>query len=516
MERITYATLGLPGEEFHQAYDTALGYELKKLGRAHPLIIRGQKKKGKGVIKDTSPADTRVLLGEFTTAGREETVAAIEAARGARATWEELGWPQRVAFLRKAAELMRDRQYRLAALLTLETGKNRFEAIAEVSESIDLISYYCQQMEARQGYMISMAGNGTERTRSVLRPYGVWAVIAPFNFPLGLAMGMAAGALLGGNTVVFKPSSDTPLVGWLLSEILHEAGLPMGVFNFIVGPGAMVGAELIANRSVDGLVFTGSKEVGLDLVRRFTQPRLRPCIAEMGGKNAAIVMPSANLDDATEGVLRSAFGFGGQKCSACSRLYLHEKIYKAFLELLAAKTRKITAGDPVKREVFLGPLINEAAVLRFEAAVKLGKKEGRIVCGGNRLKGESSHGYFVEPTIVERAPKSSRLFEEEFFAPLLAVAEVKSLEEAITLSNASEYGLTAGIFTREEHEAETFFASIEAGATYWNRRGGATTGAWPGVQSFGGWKHSGSSGKNALGPWYLPQFLREQSQTRMK
>ena len=516
MEKITYASLGSLGEDFHHAYDAALSYEQKKLGRSHPLVIRGKKKKGRGTLIDTNPADTRLVLGEFTAAGPEETRAAIEAARGARATWQELGWHNRVAFLRKAADLMRERQFRLAALLTLEVGKNRFEAIAEVSESIDLILYYCQQMETRAGFATPMAANGSERTFSVLKPYGVWAVVAPFNFPLALSTGMSVGALVGGNTIVFKPASNAPLAGWLLGEILHEAGLPMGVFNFLSGPGAVVGGELIINPGVDGFIFTGSKEVGLDILRRFGQPRLRPCLAEMGGKNPVVVMPSADLAAATDGVLRSAFGMGGQKCSACSRLYLHEKIYKPFLELLVAKTKKIVIGDPAKRDVFLGPLIDEAAVAKYEAAIKLGKKDGRIVCGGNRLKGEWASGFFVEPAIIERAPKTSRLFAEEFFAPILAVAEVKSLDEALTLANASEYGLAAGIFTQEEHEAETFFGGIEAGATYWNRRGGATTGAWPGVQSFGGWKHSGSSGKSALGPWYVPQFMREQSQTRAK
>jgi len=516
MEKITYASLGTLGEDFHHAFDAALSYEQKKLGRPHPLVIRGQKKKGKGTLTDTNPADTRLVLGEFTVAGPEEVRAALEAARAARGTWQELGWHNRVAFLRKAAELMRERQFRLAALLTLEVGKNRFEAIAEVSESIDLILYYCQQMESRQGFVTPMAAQGTERTHSVLKPHGVWAVVAPFNFPLALATGMSVAALLGGNTIVFKPSSAAPLAGWVLAEILHEAGLPMGVFNYLAGAGNVVGEELITHPGADGLAFTGSKNVGLDILRRFSQARLRPCLAEMGGKNPVIVMPSADLEAAADGVLRSAFGMGGQKCSACSRLYLHDRIYKPFLELLVARTKQLVIGDPAKRDVFLGPLIHEAAVAKYEMAIKLGKKEGRLVCGGNRLKGEWANGFFVEPAIIERAPRSSRLFEEEFFAPILAVAEVKSLAEALTLANATEYGLTAGIFTQEEHEAETFFATIEAGATYWNRRGGATTGAWPGVQSFGGWKHSGSSGKGALGPWYVPQFMREQSQTRPK
>jgi len=216
-------------------------------------------------------------------------------------------------------------------------------------------------------------------------------------------------------------------------------------------------------------------------------------------------------------VLRSAFGLGGQKCSACSRVYLHQKIHKPFLDLLVEKTKKLVIGDPTKRETFLGPLINESGVAKYESAVRVGKKEGRVVIGGSRLKGDAfANGFFVEPAIIDRVPKTSRLLQDEYFAPVLAVAEVNSLEEAISLANDSEYGLTAGIFSQEEHEQETFFNAIQAGVTYSNRRGGATTGAWPGVQSFGGWKHSGSSGKSALGPYYVAQFLREQSQTRIK
>src|SRR6266542_1818112 len=463
MDKITYASLATLGEDVHQAFDAALSYELKKIGRVHALYMRRQKKKAKtGLFKDTSPADSRIVLGEFQSGGREETRQAIEAAQAAVPDWRELGWQQRVAFLRKAAELINERRFRLAALLSLEVGKNRFEAISEVAESIDLIHYYCRQIEAHHGYVIPMGGTGKEQTKSVLRPYGVWAVVSPFNFPLALATGMVAGALLAGNTVVFKPASDTPLAGVLLHEILQEAGLPVGVANLVTGPGSTVGEELVANPEVDGFIFTGSKAVGLEILRRFNQSRLRPCIVEMGGKNPTIVMPSANLDDATEGVLRSVFGMGGQNCSACSRVYLHQNI-----------------------------------------------------SGGNRLK-EFDHGFFVEPTIIDRAPKTSRLFQEEFFVPVLAVAEIKSLDEAIALANDGEYGLTAGIFSQEEHEQETFFDSIQVGVAYCNRRGGATSGAWPGVQSLAGWKQSGSSGKGALGPYYVAQFLREQSQTRVK
>lgn len=515
MDKITYASLGSLGDEFHREFDTALNQARHKLGGTHSLLIGGKaRKSAAGTFPDLNPANTTQIIGQFQLGSRADTAKAIEAARRAYPDWRDLGWQQRVAFLRSAAEEIARHQFKYAAGLTLEVGKNRFEAIAEVSEAVDLILYYCRQMEVQHGFAQPMGGTGHEHTRTTLKPHGVWAVVAPFNFPFALSAGMAAGALLAGNTVVFKPASDAPYSGLGLHEALHRAGLPVGIFNYVTGSGAEVGEELVTNEGVDGMVFTGSRAVGMSLVNRFSAKRPRPCLAEMGGKNPAIVLPTANLDDATEGVLRSAFGLGGQKCSACSRLYLHQGIYAPFLELLVEKTKKLKIGNPVQRDVFLGPLINEAAVERHGKTVAKGRRDGRVVLGGGKLRdGELAQGCFVEPTIIDQLPAKSPLFQEEFFAPILAVAEIKSLDEGLELANASEYGLTAGIFTQIEGEQEEFFARIEAGVTYANRRGGATTGAWPGVQSFGGWKGSGSSGKGALGPYYVQQFLREQSQT---
>ncbi len=512
MEKITYASLATLGEDFHRAFELALVHERKKLDAVHPMFIAGKSVKAAKTFSDFNPAQPALVLGRFQSGGREHAKKAIAAAKTAQPFWRELGFPARVNFLRKAAELMTKHQFELAALLTLEVGKNRFEAIAEVSEAIDLILYYCQQIETYKGYEMPMSGSTIEKTKTVLKPYGTFAVVAPFNFPFALATGMAAAALITGNTVVFKPASDTPFSGLRIHELLHRAGIPVGVFNYITGSGSEIGAELMANQDLDGIAFTGSREVGMDVIRNFQQQRTRPCICEMGGKNACIIMPTANIDDASEGVMRSAFGMGGEKCSACSRVYVHQSIAKQFTDALVAKARAIKVGDPAERDTFLGPLINESAVERFERGVKLGKKDGELLTGGKRLK-DMGEGYFVEPTIVANLAPKSKWFEEEFFSPLVAVNTVKSLEEGLALANTSGFGLTAGIFTQIEDEQREFFDRIEAGATYCNRRGGATTGAWPGVQSFGGWKGSGSTGKNALGPWYVPQFLREQSQT---
>src|SRR5947199_469938 len=386
MDKITYASLGSLGEEFHRAFDAALKQVRGKLGGTHPMFIAGKPKQAKdGTFADAAPADTRTLLGNFQRGNRDETRKAIAAATAASPAWRDLGWRQRTALLRQAAGLMTRRQFEFAALLSLEVGKNRFEAIAEVSEAVDLILYYCRQIEEHHGYELPLGGTGAEQTRSVLRPYGVWAVVAPFNFPLALATGMAAGALVAGNTVVFKPASDTPLSGLRLYEVLRDSGLPPGVFNLITGPGHTVGHELIVNPGMDGFIFTGSKAVGLKIHRRFAQPLPKPCIAEMGGKNPALVMPSANLDDATAGVVRSAWGMGGQKCSACSRLYVHRDIYRPFLEQLVEKTKSLKIGEPTERDTFIGPLINAAAVKKHAAAVRLGRRKGRLVYGVGTL-----------------------------------------------------------------------------------------------------------------------------------
>lgn len=514
MDKITYASLGTLGEDFHRSFDAAVIHERKKLGDAHPMFINGKPVKAAKMFTTNNPAHHSVVLGKFQSGGREHVRKAIAAAKNASPFWQELGWPARVNFLRKAAELMTKHQFELAALLSLEVGKNRTEAIAEVAEAIDLILYYCQQMESHRGFESVMSNAGTERTRTILKPYGVFAIVSPFNFPFALATGMGAAALIAGNTVVFKPASATPFTGLRLYEMLHRAGMPVGVFNYVTGTGKEVGEELIENQEIDGIAFTGSRDVGMQILSRFNHERSRPAIIEMGGKNPCIVMPTANLEDAVEGTARAAFGMGGQKCSACSRVYVHQSISKKFVEALVERTKAIKIGDPVNRETFLGPLSNKDAVERFEAAVKLGKKDGDIACGGHVLNSdELKDGFFVEPTVLRGMEKNSKWFEEEFFAPVVALVDVKSLQEAIALANNSRFGLTAGIFTQIEDEQREFFTCIEAGTTYCNRRGGATTGAWPGVQSFGGWKMSGSTGKNALGPYYLPQFMREQSQT---
>jgi len=403
----------------------------------------------------------------------------------------------------------------LAALMGIEVGKNRLEALGDVEETADLIRYYCDQLQANEGFDHQMGnlGDSTVHTRSVLKPHGVWAVISPFNFPMALSGGPSGGALVAGNAVVYKPSSDAPLCGVKLAEIADLAGLPRGVFNMVSGPGATVGAELQENEGVDGLLFTGSYEIGYNGVfKTFSKLYPKPVIVEMGGKNPAIVSAQADLEEAAEGVMRSAFGFAGQKCSACSRVYVQAPVYDAFLEALVAKTRAISIGDPTDRKVWLGPLVNAKAKAKYEAAVAEAKRDGRILAGGELLPGHGTDLY-VAPTIVADLPADHRIWREELFVPLVAVAKVASLDEAIERANDTIYGLTAGFFSADKEEVDRFEESIEAGVIYINRRAGATTGAWPGIQPFGGWKASGTTGKASGGMYYVQQFMREQSQT---
>jgi 1-pyrroline-5-carboxylate dehydrogenase len=402
------------------------------------------------------------------------------------------------------------------ALVAYEVGKSRLEALGEVEEAADLIRYYSDVYERNDGYEHAMdnLGDPTVHTKSVLRPFGVFAVISPFNFPMALAMGPAAGAMMGGNTVVLKPASAASLSGLLLAEAIRDAGVPDGVFNIVCGPGDTVGAELQENDGVDGIVFTGSYEVGMGIYRSFSRRHPKPTIIEMGGKNPAIVAASADLEEAAEGIMRSAFGFGGQKCSANSRVYVERPVHDELVRLLVEKTERIVVGDPLERANWLGPVIDGKAVQKYLDASAEARRDGTIFTGGERITGGYfDRGFYVQPAVVGRLPASHRLFQEELFVPFTAVHAVDSLGEAITLANDNLYGLTAGVYTEKPEEVEQFLDEIHAGVLYVNRRAGATTGAWPGVQPFGGWKGSGSTGKSGLSMYYPAQFMREQSHT---
>ena len=514
--KITYATLSADNEELQSAFDAAVERARAEFGRTYPMRIGSEDRLRDQTFEDRSPIDTDVVVGRFPVGTREDVRDAIAAARGAFPGWRDTPWRDRLTILRRAADLISERQFEYAALMAYEVGKNRLEALGDVEETADLLRYYSDVMEQNDGFVKPMGSlSSAEKTRSVLRPYGVFAVISPFNFPMALAGGPAAGAMIAGNTVVLKPSSDAPLMAWKFGEALRDAGLPDGVFNLVTGPGETVGAELEENPAIDGMVFTGSYAVGMQLHRGFTREYPRPIITEMGGKNPAIVTASADLDLAAEGVMRSAFGFDGQKCSAASRVYVDRAVADDFVARLVARTREIRVGDPTRRDVWMGPVINQRALDTFRDASEEALRDGgSVVIGGEVLEdGDTARGYFPSPTVVTGLPLDHRLFRDELFVPFLVVGAVDSLDEAIARANETPYGLTAGIFSRDDEEVRRFLDTIQAGVVYVNRRAGATTGAWPGIQSFGGWKGSGSSGKSGLGPYYVQQFMREQSQT---
>jgi 1-pyrroline-5-carboxylate dehydrogenase len=519
--KVTYATMSADQmSDLQRDLDAAIDQVKKGFGRTHPNYIDGRPVEGAGgTFEDRSPIDTRILIGRFTAATREQTQEAIAAARAAFPAWSRLAWEERVRIVRAVGRRIREHRSELSALVGYETGKSRLECVGEIEEAADFFDYYCDRMEQTDAFqnLMGMPGSAAE-SRSVLRPYGVFGIIAPFNFPFALAAGPTAAALLAGNTVVCKAAEDTALAGIRFYELLHDT-LPPGVFNLVNGPGIPVGQEISDNPGVDGLVFTGSMAVGMKLLRdNGARPIPRPLIIEMGGKNPALIMPTADLDKASDGVMRSAFGATGQKCSACSRVYVSREVRQRFLELLVEKTKRIKVGNPLERDVWTGPLINERALNTYLSSIDQAKRDGgRVLVGGRRITEEPfDHGYFVEPTVIDGLPAGHPLFARELFVPITVVAEVLTLDEAIDLANRTEYGLTAGIFSQDDHEIDEFFERIQAGVTYANRRAGATTGAWPGQNSFGGWKASGSTGKGTGGPHYLQQFFREQSRTRVR
>jgi 1-pyrroline-5-carboxylate dehydrogenase len=520
MQKITYATMSADNEELQSAYDQAIAnVKAKWLGAEVPMFINGEKVYADEKFKKYSPVNTDMLLCTAQQGTREQAKAAIAAARAAFEGWRKTPWQERVATLRKIAERISDTSLELSALMILEVGKNRLEALGEVEETADLLRYYADSMEKNQGFVNELGklnpDDPQEKNISVLRPYGVWVVISPFNFPMALSAAPIAAALVTGNTVVFKGASDTAYTGWKTAELFAEAGLPPGVFNYVSGPGRTVGQELQDNPDVDGWTFTGSYDVGMKVFQKGTEGRYpRPAIIEMGGKNPAIVSKTADLTKAATGVMRSAFGLDGQKCSACSRVYVQEEIYEPFKAKLLELTQKIKVGDPTERDTYMGTVINKGAYEDYQRYIAKAREDHGLLFGGKVLtEGEFAKGYFVEPAILEGLPEDHELVKTELFLPILHLAKVKTLDEAMQKANDTDYGLTAGFFGEDEREVEWFLDNIQAGTTYTNRAAGATTGAWPGIQVFGGWKGSGSSGKGIGGLYTLALYMHEQSRT---
>ncbi|MBM5810889.1 MAG: aldehyde dehydrogenase family protein [Gammaproteobacteria bacterium] len=516
--RLTYATMFDPPAEMHERFEAALVRVSASLDRAHALFINGRDQVPFVHAPRVSPIDRELALGRFPVAQPVEVEAALAAAQAAFPSWRATPMAERLRLLRRVADLMEERVYDIAAALVLEVGKNRMEALGEAQETVDFFRCYADDFAAHDGYELALPDDPLpgcrSHNRSVMRPYGAWLVIAPFNFPLALAGGPAAAALVTGNTVVAKTASDTPWAGRLLADCIRDAGLPPGVFNWISGSGSVAGHALVQDPRAAGVTFTGSVAVGRQILAALAAgPYPRPCIAEMGGKNPCIVTQHADLERATAGIIRSAYGMGGQKCSALSRLYVHEAVADELLERLARAIVGLAIGDPRRRENWLGPVIHARAQQNYRRAVEALAAGGATLHRGGRLltDGVLGRGCYVEPVLAE-APPQHPLWREELFLPILMLQRCRDRDEAMRLANDTALGLTAGIYGSADDVA-WFHEHIEAGVTYANRPQGATTGAWPGYQPFGGWKGSGTTGKAIASAYYLPLYLREQSRT---
>jgi 1-pyrroline-5-carboxylate dehydrogenase len=485
------------------------------------MWIDGKDVLAKDKREDRSPINTEMVLGIFQRASADDATKALAAAKHASRSWGRTPWEERIALVRKAADLIDERIYHFGAVIALEVGKNRMEALADAAEAADLMRYVCDEMEANKGFVVPMGKDplkGFDATNiSRLKPYGVWVVISPYNFPCALTAGPIGAALVAGNTVVYKPAEDTPWTSRLLAECFRDAGFPNGTVNYVTGKGSLAGQALVDAPEVAGITFTGSYDVGMGISRSFAGGKYpRPAILEMGGKNPAIVSRHADLDRAVQGLYRSAFGLQGQKCSAASRIYVEEPIYDELIGKLVATTKGLKIGDPTKKEIFLGPVVNASAYDNFKTWTEELSQAGEFLTGGKVLtEGDFGKGYFCEATIAASVPTDHHLWKHEMFLPITMVHKIKNLEEGMALANDVDFGLTAGFYGSNE-EADWFFDNIEAGVTYANRPQGATTGAWPGFQPFGGWKGSGSSGRNAGGHYYLQLYMHEQVNTLIK
>ena len=518
--KLTYSTMFNPPAEMHERFEAALARVKAGLGATHTFHIDGTDCPGTAHDARHSPIDRRLLLGNFPVANAEQATRALDAAHAAFPGWRATPAQERVRLMRRAAALIEERVYDIAAALSLEVGKNRMEALGDVQETADFFSLYADDYLKQNCFDHELPDDPSSEfrahNRSLAKPYGAWLVIAPYNFPFALAGGPTAAALMTGNTVVLKGATDTPWAGRLLADCLRDAGFPRGVFNYVSGGGSVAGTALVAHPRLAGVTFTGSYDVGMHIYRTLANGRYpRPCITEMGGKNACIVTANADLERAASGIVRSAYGLSGQKCSATSRVYVETSVADALAGKLLDKIAALKIGDPTRRENWMGPVTTSGAFANYQRYCERLRDGGTVLAGAQVLRdGDLAHGYFVAPTLAE-APATHPLFDEEMFSPILMLCRVKDRDEAMRLTNASALGLTAGCYGNDD-DVEFFFDNVEAGVTYANRAQGATTGAWPGYQPFGGWKGSSSTGKGIASFYYLAQYQREQSQTRVE
>lgn len=493
--------------------DAAFEAQLRAMRSADPVdaphIIDGLNSFEGPELPREDPTDPSRVVSLCHDAPSNVVVRAIAAARVASTAWSRQTPQERASILRRADDLLtEERRLEIAATISLEVAKSRLEAFVEVDELSTLLQRYCAIAE-RPGAFETLLTQGRDDlvSRSQIRPFGVFAVIAPFNYPLAQGAGPAIAALLAGNTVVMKPSHLGPRSAQAFVDLLHEAGLPAGVLNLVHGADEP-GKALVAG-DIDGVAFTGSVAAGRAIHEAMSSgPYRRPVVAELGGKNVAVVTDNADIELAARGIVTSAFGLSGQRCSALSRVIVTPGVHDDLVARLAELTSALVVGDPLDSATFAGPVVERASVERFVASVEVARADGRIVVGGGTRSMDD--GYYVDLTLVADLPLGHPLTREELFLPFVTIAKAASFEDALAEANVVPFGLTAGVYTRDVTEARAFVEGIEAGGVNVNSPVGATTGFWPGNQTFGGWKASGTTGKLAFGDFYLQQFGREQ------
>jgi 1-pyrroline-5-carboxylate dehydrogenase len=477
----------------------------KELGQEYDLVIGGQRVKTEEKFNSYNPAQSEEVVGTFSKGNAELAERAILTADETFRTWGRSPAEARVELLLDAAKILRNRKFYYLAWLVLEVGKSWAEADADVAESIDFCEFYAREMLRLANPQPLPPAKGEKNFLRYI-PLGVGAVIPPWNFPLAITAGMTVASIVTGNTVVMKPSSDSPTIAYKFLEVLEQAGMPPGVVNFLPGPGSTVGNVLVSHPRTRFVAFTGSKEVGRginELAAKHVagQVWIKRVVAEMGGKNSIVVDGDTDLAAAAEGVTTSAFGYQGQKCSACSRAIVVESVYDAFLEKLKERVGKVTVGPPDSPTNYMGPVINAAAKKQILDYIETGKKDGRLIAGGGEAIGP---GHFIQPTVIADVSPTARIAQEEIFGPVLAVIKAKNFDEALEIANNTEFGLTGAVYTNDRQKLERAMDNFYAGNLYLNRK---CTGAFVGAHPFGGFNMSGTDSK-AGGPDYLLLFTQ--------
>jgi 1-pyrroline-5-carboxylate dehydrogenase len=491
--------------ENRKKMEAALAKVKAEFGHEYPMWIAGQKVVTTGKKKSTNPSRPSEVIGVFQDASKEQAAQAVEAASKYFDVWKKVPAETRAKYLFNTAQIIRERKYELGALVCYEVGKSWIEADADVAETIDFCEYYGREM-LRLSEPQKLTPMRGERNYMVYIPLGVGAVIPPWNFPMAIMAGLVVSSLVTGNTVVLKPAADSPTIAAKFVDILHEAGVPKEAVQFLTGSGAVIGDVIVQHPKTRYIGFTGSKEIGLRIAElaNKVQPGqiwIKRTVLEMGGKDGMIVDEEADIDAAVEGTAQAAFGYQGQKCSACSRVIVSEKIYDTFLTKLVERTKKIMVGPSDDPNNYMGPVVSETAMKGILNYIEVGKKEGRLMTGGGRAAGD---GYFVEPTIIADVDPKARLAQEEVFGPVLAVIKAKNFDHAMEIANNTEFGLTGAVYSKNPAKIKRAEEEFHVGNLYLNRK---CTGAMVGAHPFGGFNMSGTDSKTG-GKDYLLLFLQ--------